>query len=152
MNIKAASADEQIRQILYPYGHRRLGRTPAAPDIRQWAESRLPAGLALGDVRIGDLLDVSEGDVLDYVNRHGFDPRSVREDDFDWIPEVFWILEDGARFHLFYSERGTIRTTGWFASRQDARREMVRELMRAAKRQLQMSVWGHPNPIPGAKD
>jgi len=109
------------------------------PNIFAWAVNRLPEGIGIDDVRYGDLISVTEDDVFAYVAAHGFDQRVVAEDAV--ADDRICIVTSACGWRVFYTERGTLSDESEFPSRNDARRDVVRRLMRGARIVLNHRYW-----------
>lgn len=124
--IEQAPAEEQVRAIL---GH----------DVFKWAVKRLPDGLDIDDVRYRDLISVTEEEVVAHVSASGFDRRVVAEGAV--IDDHICIVQTGREWLVFYTERGKVSEEATFGSRDEARREVVRRLIRLARVMLNHRYW-----------
>lgn len=117
-----ANEDEQIRAIL-------------DWNTFRWAQAQLPENKSIDDVRFRDLISVTEDDVYDYVLRNGFPDRTVAEGEGARLADdrlCLAPLEDG-RWVVYYTERGTRTDEVTVSSHAEARREVVRRLVRSAR-------------------
>lgn len=136
--ISRASTSEQIAAIL-------------GPDIFRWAGSLLPDDVGIDDVRHRDLIDVSEDEVMSYVTTNGFNTLVVAEDAVD--DDRICIVQKADGWHVFYTERGSVSEEAMFAERDDARREVVRRLMKLARIMLNHRYWhAHGLAFPCSED
>lgn len=112
----------------------------------------------MDDVRFRDFFSVTEDEVCDHVLAHGFDDRTVAEgraargadDRLCAVP-----LDDG-RWTVYYTERGIRSAEVTVPSQSEARREVVRRLMRSARIDLNHRYrLAHPEeslPLPSEMD
>jgi hypothetical protein len=118
--------DEQIVAIL-------------GPDVFKWAVRSLPDGVDIDDVRFRDLISVTEEDLLAHVTSHGFDQRVVAENAV--VDDHICIVQADTGWRVFYTERGIVSEEAMFGSRDEARHEVVRRLMRLARIMLNHRYW-----------
>lgn len=134
-----ADVEEQIRAIL-------------GPDVFRWTLERLPPGRSIDDVRFRDLISVSEDDVLEYVRRNGFDGRVVAERDAARGADdrICMIPEADGRWLVYYIERGLKSDERVLPSEADARRHIVRTLLKSVRISLNHRYrLAHPDePLP----
>lgn len=116
------SSAEQIRAIL-------------SPSVFRWAVEQLPAGRSIDDVKFSDLISVTEDEIFTYVQENGFDPNTVVErraasgaDD-----RICLLPEPDGRWRVYYIERGIKSGERVLPSEAEARREVVRDLLRSAR-------------------
>ena len=117
-----ADAEEQIRAIL-------------GNDTFRWAQEQVPPGRSMDDTRFRDLISVTEEDVLEFVEREGFDPSVVAEGDAASGADdrICMVPEPDGRWRIYYTERGLRSGERVLPSEADARREIVSDLMRSAR-------------------
>lgn len=126
MPVQRASTEAQILAIL-------------GPDVFKWAVASLPEGVSIDDVRHRDLISVTESDVLLYVLAHAFDTRVVAEDAV--VDDHICIVASGHLWRVFYTERGEVSDETAFASKEEARAEVVRRLVRLSRVMLNHRYW-----------
>lgn len=106
----------------------------------------------MDDVRYLDLISVTEDDVLEHVRRHGFDERVVAERDAARLADdcICMVPEPDGRWRVYYTERGIRSDERVLPSEADARRDVVRSLMRSARLSLNHRYrLAHPDePLP----
>lgn len=98
----------------------------------------LPAGASIDDVRFDDLISVTEDEVLENVQRRGFDPRVAAErDEARWADDrICLVPEPDGRWRVHYTEHGLRSDEAVLPSEAHARREIVRRLVSAARTSL----------------
>ncbi len=113
------------------------------------ALSHLPGREALNDLCFDDLMDVTPTEVLQVVDDRGFDPRTAVElAERDRVPDDRIVVRpDAGRWEVFYFERGEKNDLARFASREEARAEVVRRLFSLAW--ISLNAWYRDKHFPG---
>jgi hypothetical protein len=124
--IQRAPREEQILAIL-------------GPNIFKWAVESLPEGVRIDDVRYRDLVSVTEDDVFSHVAARCFDRRVVAED--AELDNRICILNSAHGWRVFFTERGHVSNESLFQTKEEAKRDVVRQLMHLARMILNHRYW-----------
>lgn len=131
------SPEEQVRAIL-------------GWNTFRWAVEQLPEGVSIDDVTFADLVSVTREDVVGWVEANGFGSTPVRDDHYDGA-EALYLLPDGDRWVVFYSERGQRNFEHYFDTVAEARRWVVDHLYDSARTNLNHRWWhAHPDQRPAS--
>lgn len=114
-------------------------RALLGPDPFRWAVERIGGrtlGRTIDDVRYRDLVTASDEQVHDWVDDHGFDPRTVS--DGRLAEDLLCITpgegpEGDPGWAVSYVERGRAERLAWFPTHHEARHDVVDRLLERAR-------------------